>query len=176
MELENKRNKVPIIEDNREHLMALAIKLRARDYVVASAGDGDTAIAAVTREKPDAIPLDLGLPAEDGFTVLDRLRSVIQIPIIIVSGRESTVNGERALAAGAVAFLRKPITTEQTITGSLTFHISLPTSYAALGLSRDAFWSLVAVCGAESLTISTLLRPPAPSCALCGLFGSSSQR
>jgi CheY-like chemotaxis protein len=61
---------------------------------------------------PDLIILDLGLPAGDGFSVLERLKangSLSMIPVIVVSGRARIPNRDQALQAGAVAFLQKPV-------------------------------------------------------------------
>jgi len=56
--------------------------------------------------------LDLGLPGGDGFTIMQRLRSnyeLMLIPIIVVSARDPMQNKERAIEAGAEAFLQKPV-------------------------------------------------------------------
>jgi DNA-binding response OmpR family regulator len=62
--------------------------------------------------EPDLIILDLGLPGGDGFTVIERLKinpQLAVIPIIVVSARTGLVNQERALKAGVIAFLQKPV-------------------------------------------------------------------
>jgi DNA-binding response OmpR family regulator len=63
------------------------------------------------KEAPDLVILDLGLPAGDGFLVLERMRSLADLvatPVIVLSARDPVDNKKRALAAGAVAFFQKP--------------------------------------------------------------------
>jgi DNA-binding response OmpR family regulator len=63
-------------------------------------------------EKPDLVILDLGLPAGDGFVVMDRINKndrLANIPVIVLTGREAANNESRALEAGAVAFFQKPV-------------------------------------------------------------------
>lgn len=96
--------------------MALAIKLRARGFDVVSAGDGVTAMTVVNHEKPDAIILDLGLPGGDGFVVLQRLRSsvgTVSLPVIVVTARPAETNRAQSMAQGAIAFLQKPVKTQE---------------------------------------------------------------
>ncbi len=110
------KSKLLVIEDNREHLMALVIKLKAHGYEVVSAGDGITAISTVKREQPDAILLDLGLPGGDGFVVLERLRSMgptVATPVIVVTARPPENNKREAMKHGVAAFLQKPVRTEE---------------------------------------------------------------
>ena len=110
------RHKVLVIEDNREHLMALSIKLKTHGYEVVSAADGVTAISVVKREDPDAILLDLGLPGGDGFVVLERLRSMshsIGTPVIVVTARPPETNKREAMKLGVLAFLQKPVKTTE---------------------------------------------------------------
>jgi|ERR1019366_4761878 two-component system KDP operon response regulator KdpE len=112
--MSEKRNKIMVIEDNQEHLMALAIKLRAHGFEIVSAGDGATAMTVVNREKPDAVILDLGLPGGDGFVVLQRMRSLsntVALPVVVVTARPAQTNQTLALEQGAVAFLQKPVKT-----------------------------------------------------------------
>jgi CheY-like chemotaxis protein len=74
--------------------------------------DAFSSLGEARKHEPDLILLDLGLPAGDGFVVMDRLKAVpalAMIPIIVVSGRSGAANRERALKAGAKAFLEKPV-------------------------------------------------------------------
>ena len=106
------QKKVLIVDDDPELRLALSIRLRANNYAIATAVDGVSAIAEARRSKPDAILLDLGLPAGDGFAVLERLQALkplSTIPVIVLSGRNRSVNQGRALQAGAKVFLQKPV-------------------------------------------------------------------
>jgi DNA-binding response OmpR family regulator len=63
------------------------------------------------KEVPDLIILDVGLPAGDGFLVLERMRGLADlaaIPVIVLSARDPAGNKQRAIDAGAVAFFQKP--------------------------------------------------------------------
>jgi DNA-binding response OmpR family regulator len=104
--------KILIVDDDPEMRLALSVRLRANNYEVCVAVDGVSAVAEARKQMPDLILLDLGLPAGDGFTVLERLHSMdalAQIPVVIVSGRNRLANQERVLAAHAKAFLQKPV-------------------------------------------------------------------
>ena len=104
--------KVLIVEDDLDLLRGLNVRLRANGYSVVAATDGISAISVARKEEPDVIILDLGLPAGDGFSVMERLKSLIplaHIPVIVITGRDPLGNLERALTAGAQAFLQKPV-------------------------------------------------------------------
>ena len=101
----------PSVDDDQYLVLGLAAKLKASGYVVVSAMDGVAAIATARQEAPDLILLDLGLPAGDGFLVLERLRAMtgqMATPVIVLSARDPASNKQRALEAGAVAFFQKP--------------------------------------------------------------------
>ena len=103
--------KILIIDDDEHLLVGLSAKLKANGYNVVSAMDGVAAVAMTRGESPDLILLDLGLPAGDGFVFLARLRALaphIATPVIVLSARDPSGNKQRALQAGAVAFLQKP--------------------------------------------------------------------
>jgi len=104
--------KVLIVDDDKDVLRGLNVRLKANGYNVVFASDGISAISAARKEDPDVIILDIGLPAGDGFSVMKRLGSLLpvaHIPIIILTARDISGNKERALNAGAQAFLQKPV-------------------------------------------------------------------
>lgn len=87
------------------------MRLRANHYETVNAGDGYSAIAQAYKEHPSLIILDLGLPAGDGFVVLERLQKddkLSAIPVVVLTARDPQSNEQRAMQAGAAAFFQKP--------------------------------------------------------------------
>ena len=104
--------KIMLVEDDKDAVRAMGIRLKSQGYDLVVATDAISAISTARKEKPDVIVLDLGLPGGDGFVVMQRLKSnyeLMLVPIIVVSARDPLVNEERALEAGAAAFLQKPV-------------------------------------------------------------------
>jgi DNA-binding response OmpR family regulator len=104
--------KILIVDDDLDVRKGMDIRLKANHYETFFAVDAISALAEARNNKPDLIILDLGLPAGDGFVVMERLKSfpaLAVIPIIVVSAREVLANKERALKAGAKAFLQKHV-------------------------------------------------------------------
>jgi putative two-component system response regulator len=96
--------------------MGLTARLNANGYTVISATNAISAITVARKEVPDLIILDLGLPGDDGFLVLERmggLANLVAIPVIVLSARNPIQNERRALDAGAVAFFQKPADNRQ---------------------------------------------------------------
>lgn len=103
--------KILIIDDDPDLLLGLTARLKANDYGVICALDAISAIAVARKEAPDLVILDLGLPAGDGFLVLERMKGLpdlVATPVIVLSARDPDGNEKRALDAGAVAFFQKP--------------------------------------------------------------------
>ncbi|MGA8763630.1 MAG: response regulator [Candidatus Sulfotelmatobacter sp.] len=108
--------KILVVDDDPDLLRALRLRLRAKNCEISTAADGYSAIAAAQKERPDLIILDIGLPAGDGFVVLERLQNSDQlagIPVIVLSARDPHGNQQRALKAGATMFFQKPVDNEE---------------------------------------------------------------
>ena len=104
--------KILIVDDDPDLRRGLNLRLRANHYETAYATDGFSAIAMAQKEQPDLIILDLGLPAGDGFVVLERLQQSANlscIPVIILTARDPQSSREATLRAGAAAFFQKPV-------------------------------------------------------------------
>src|SRR5436190_5896547 len=118
------RKKILVIDDNEVILKTLSMKLKASNYDVITAAEGSQGVNMARTQKPDLILLDISFPTDvasvpwDGFTLMEWLNRVnlsSKIPIIIITGGDPSKYKSRALEAGAVAFFRKPIETEELI-------------------------------------------------------------
>jgi DNA-binding response OmpR family regulator len=110
------QKKILVVDDDPDVRLALQLRLSANHYDVIFAGDGVASISEARKHMPDLMILDLGLPAGDGFSVLERLKAnekLSSIPVIVLSGRDRVGNRDRAIKAGARTFLQKPIANEK---------------------------------------------------------------
>jgi CheY-like chemotaxis protein len=102
---------VLLVDDDNVFLLAIGVRLKGMGYTVCTSKDAVSAISAVRKNNPDIVVLDVSLPAGDGFLVAERLQKLpvaAATPIIIVTASENPELPERAMRAGAVAFLKKP--------------------------------------------------------------------
>jgi two-component system KDP operon response regulator KdpE len=100
--------KVLVIDDEAPILHALRINLAARQYEVSTAADGTTGLAAMARDRPDVLILDLGLPDMDGTEVIKGVRGWTATPIIVLSAWGQESQKVAALDAGADDYVTKP--------------------------------------------------------------------
>jgi two-component system KDP operon response regulator KdpE len=104
---------VLVVDDDPQMLRAVSSVLRARDYSVRTAKDGESALRFLAEGQVDLVLLDLGLPGLDGHDVIDRLRSWSATPVIVLSVREAQDEKVAALDAGADDYLTKPFATQE---------------------------------------------------------------
>jgi len=108
--------KILIVDDERDIVKALTIRLRGAGYDVVTAFDGAQAIFVAHKEKPDVILLDIRMPAGDGFSVAEKLKDsthTLSIPIIFLSGSPEKDAQERAMELGSRFFIKKPYDPEE---------------------------------------------------------------
>ncbi|WP_431954583.1 response regulator [Actinacidiphila sp. bgisy167] len=105
--------RVLVVDDERRLLRALEIDLTARHYAVSTAPDGTTALLLVSRQPPDALILDLGLPDVQGTDIIHGVRAWSPLPIIVLSGRTAPADKVEALDAGADDFVTKPFSMDE---------------------------------------------------------------
>jgi two-component system KDP operon response regulator KdpE len=104
---------VLVVDDEPQILRAISRALEARGYIVRSASDGRSAIAAAADEEPDLVVLDLNLPHVDGLTACREIRRTSRVPILVLSVRDAEQDKVAALDLGADDYLTKPFGTEE---------------------------------------------------------------
>jgi two-component system, OmpR family, KDP operon response regulator KdpE len=104
--------KVLVVDDERPIRRFLSASLGSR-YTILEAENGEDAIQAAAVNHPDVIILDLGLPDMDGVEVTRRLREWTEVPVIVISVRDSEQDKVAALDAGADDYLTKPFGTSE---------------------------------------------------------------
>jgi len=102
------RERVLVVDDDSQMLKVVTNALSARGYEVIKAGNGETALSLAAEENLDLVLLDLGLPGIEGHEVIGRLRAWSDLPVIIISVRDSQEEKVAALDAGADDFITKP--------------------------------------------------------------------
>lgn len=107
-----RRSKVLIADDNPQILELLEAYLEPLNVSVCLASDGEATLAAVEREEPDLILLDIMMPKRSGFEVCRLLKEdprYRDIPIIMVTALNEVADMERARDCGGDDFLSKPV-------------------------------------------------------------------
>src|SRR4030043_27995 len=102
-----------VIDDEAQILRALRTILTAKQFKVSVASRGEEGLALAAAQPPDLIILDLSLPDIDGIEVCERLREWTQVPIIVLSVRDSERDKVNALDKGADDYLTKPFGIEE---------------------------------------------------------------
>jgi two-component system KDP operon response regulator KdpE len=82
--------------------------LRFREVEILSAGNGERALELVELELPDLVLLDIGLPGMDGYGVLREIRAFSDVPVIMLTAQDSTMNKIKGLELGADDYITKP--------------------------------------------------------------------
>jgi DNA-binding response OmpR family regulator len=125
--------KILVVDDDRDLLHGLTIRLKSEGYNVVAASDAVSATSTARKENPDVVILDLGLPGGDGYVVMDRLRSMLTMdaPIIVLTARDPLTDSGKSIGKGAFAFFQKPA----------DHHMLLATIRKALGEPEPALKS-----------------------------------
>ena len=97
-----------LVEDDDATRHAIAIYLGGHAHDVVQAGDAASALEAWAAKRPDLIVLDLGLPDQDGLTVIRAVRREATTPILVLSARDRESDKVAALDLGADDYVTKP--------------------------------------------------------------------
>jgi CheY-like chemotaxis protein len=111
-----KKLRILIAEDFEENRVALKLILNHTGFDVIESQDGQQAIEAVRREKPDLVLMDITLPVIDGLQATREIRSdekFERMPIIIISAHDDDEVRRQADEAGASGYISKPVEIEE---------------------------------------------------------------
>jgi DNA-binding response OmpR family regulator len=102
--------KLLIVEDARDvaEVIAFGVRMVWPDCHITATVDGEEAIKRFDEERPDLVVLDVSMPPPDGFEVCRRIREISQVPILMLTVHDGTLDKVRALDLGADDYLTKP--------------------------------------------------------------------
>ena len=106
-----KKRRILIVDDDREIVRGLGIRLKAAGYEVMTAHDGLAGLESAFEFRPDAMLLDIRMPVMDGLAVLSQLRTnpeTMDLPVIVLSANVAEKAKCQSLDLGARHFVGKP--------------------------------------------------------------------
>ncbi|MEJ6347844.1 response regulator YycF [Holzapfeliella sp. He02] len=107
--------KILVVDDEKPISDIIKFNLKKENYDVVVAYDGEEAVAQVEAEKPDLIILDLMLPKMDGIEVAREVRKKYNMPIIMVTAKDSEIDKVLGLEIGADDYVTKPFSNRELV-------------------------------------------------------------
>lgn len=102
-----------VIDDEVQMRRLLRVALEGAGYVVCDAETAQLGLSEVALRRPDVVLLDLGLPDLDGLEALRRLREWSEVPVVVLTVRDSDADKVKALDSGADDYVTKPFSTPE---------------------------------------------------------------
>ncbi|MEN9957289.1 MAG: hypothetical protein RIR46_897 [Actinomycetota bacterium] len=110
----NEPIKVLVVDDEPNIRDLLTTSLRFNGYSVYAVGNGNDAVLAAEKGKPDIILLDVMLPDQSGFAVTKKLRSMgIDVPVLFLTARDETEDKVTGLTVGGDDYMTKPFSLDE---------------------------------------------------------------
>jgi two-component system KDP operon response regulator KdpE len=102
--------KILIVDDEPDVIesVRLGFTLQWREIDVIGAGSGEAGLDAIERERPDIVLLDIGLPDIDGFEVLRQIRAFSDVPVVMLTAHDDSMDKVKGLELGADDYVTKP--------------------------------------------------------------------
>ena len=104
--------KILIVEDNPDNMKLFTAVLSIRGHQVTGLPGGEQLLAEMDARHPDVVLLDIQLPGEDGFQLLEKLNATLgaaRPPVVALTAHAMSGDREKALEAGFSGYLTKPI-------------------------------------------------------------------
>jgi two-component system, cell cycle response regulator DivK len=108
--------RILVVEDQADNRKIIRDMLRGTDYEIVEAENGEEALAAIGKQRPDIILMDVQLPIMDGYTATRRIKAdpaLRSIPIIAVTAYALSGEDNKARAAGCDDYVPKPYSRRQ---------------------------------------------------------------
>lgn len=111
-EMEDKKT-ILIVDDEKPIVDILVYNLEKEGYNTLEANDGLEAVEIATTKKPDLILLDIMLPKMDGLTVCKKVRSSLNVPILMLTAKDEEIDKILGLELGADDYITKPFSVRE---------------------------------------------------------------
>jgi len=108
-------HRILIVDDDPHIREVLSFALGKAGMETAEAGDGEAGLAAVERDRPDLVVLDINMPRMDGLEVCRRLRASGDLPILFLSSRDDEIDRVVGLELGADDYVVKPFSPREVV-------------------------------------------------------------
>jgi CheY-like chemotaxis protein len=106
--------RITILDDDQSVRTAISRLLRTSEISVSLCATGVELFSALDGERPDCLVLDLQMPGMGGLDVMNYLAEIgVSIPTVIITAHDEPGSRETCLAAGALAYLRKPLDADE---------------------------------------------------------------
>ena len=107
-ELNNDKKTILIVDDEKPIVDILVYNLQKEGYNTLEANDGLTAVEVALDKRPDLILLDIMLPKMDGLTVCKKIRTTLNVPILMLTAKDEEIDKIIGLELGADDYVTKP--------------------------------------------------------------------
>jgi DNA-binding response OmpR family regulator len=107
--------RIVLVDDDANLRHTLGYALRQEGFEVFAAEDGERGLEAFHQSRPDVVLLDVMLPNLDGFEVCRRIRKESDVPILMLTARDTEVDKVVGLELGADDYLAKPFSTRELV-------------------------------------------------------------